>query len=173
MQQGQSSANQNANQVTNVNNISLTMAPPVMAAPNVIINDNAKGHSLVVRFLWYLFFGWWLSGLAIIFGWALICLVFTLPVGIALLHRVPQLQTLRSRSVQWTTTYQNGAMVMTRGTVAQHPFLLRAVYFLLIGWWWGAVWLVLAWALGLTIIGLPVSIWMIDRSPAMLTLQKH
>jgi hypothetical protein len=37
----------------------------------------------------------------------------------------------------------------------------------------GFFWLVTAWVISLTIVLLPVSIWMIDRSPAVITLQKH
>ncbi len=33
--------------------------------------------------------------------------------------------------------------------------LVRALYFVLIGWWLSAIWAVAAWILCLTIIGLP------------------
>ena len=42
-----------------------------------------------------------------------------------------------------------------------------------IGWWWGAIWLAIAWLMGLLLITLPISILMIDRSPAMVSLQRH
>jgi len=54
----------------------------------------------------------------------------------------------------------------------QRPFLVRAIYFLLIGWWFSAVWLVLAWLLAVTIIGLPAAQWMFFRVNAILTLQR-
>ena len=46
-------------------------------------------------------------------------------------------------------------------------------WFLLIGFWLTSVWLTVAYALSLTIILLPFSIVMIDRVPAMLTLQRN
>lgn len=54
--------------------------------------------------------------------------------------------------------------------VRQQPFLLRAEWFLVLGWWLSAVWMVLAYALRLTIIGMPIWFWMFDRALALLTL---
>ena len=51
--------------------------------------------------------------------------------------------------------------------------LLRVFYFLLIGWWLSGVWMLLAWFLGLTIIGLPLTIMMYDRVPAVTTLRRY
>jgi uncharacterized membrane protein YccF (DUF307 family) len=50
-------------------------------------------------------------------------------------------------------------------------FLLRAVYFVLVGWWATLVWINVAWALNATIIGLPLGLWMINRVPQVLTLR--
>jgi branched-chain amino acid transport system permease protein len=47
------------------------------------------------------------------------------------------------------------------------------IYIVFIGWWWGAIWLAVAWALGAAIITLPISVIMIDRSPAMVSLQRN
>ncbi len=47
-----------------------------------------------------------------------------------------------------------------------------ALYFLLIGWWFSAIWIVLAWLIAVTIIGLPVAQWMFLRVNAILTLQR-
>ena len=51
------------------------------------------------------------------------------------------------------------------------PFLLRALWFVFFGWEITAVWILIAWALNLTIIGLPLGLWMIDRVPQVLTLK--
>jgi len=50
------------------------------------------------------------------------------------------------------------------------PLLLRVIYFLLFGWWFTGVWINIAWIFNLTLIGLPVGLWMIDRVPQILTL---
>jgi len=54
----------------------------------------------------------------------------------------------------------------------QLPWILRAVYFLLIGWWFSAIWIVLGWVIAITILGLPVAQWMFLRVNAVLTLQR-
>ena len=100
-------------------------------------------------------------------------LIVTLPIGLYLLHRVPQIQTLRDRSTEFTYKEVDGRVVVSTGRVRQVPFLIRAVWFLFIGFWLTSVWLSVAYALSLTIILLPFSIVMIDRVPAVLTLQRN
>lgn len=54
----------------------------------------------------------------------------------------------------------------------QLPWVARALYFLLVGWWFSAVWIVLAWFIAITVLGLPIAQWMFMRVNAMLTLQR-
>jgi hypothetical protein len=56
--------------------------------------------------------------------------------------------------------------------VPQLPFLIRALYFLLIGWWLSAVWIAIAWALNASIIGMVIGFWMFDRVPRLITLAR-
>jgi uncharacterized membrane protein YccF (DUF307 family) len=51
------------------------------------------------------------------------------------------------------------------------PLLLRILYFFLFGWWATGVWIVVAWFLNVTIIGLPLGLWMLNRVPQVLTLR--
>lgn len=51
------------------------------------------------------------------------------------------------------------------------PLLLRVLYFLLFGWWATGIWINAAWFLNVTIIGLPVGVWMLNRVPQVLTLR--
>lgn len=55
---------------------------------------------------------------------------------------------------------------------SQLPWIWRAIYFLVIGWWFSAIWIVLAWLIAVTILGLPVAQWMFLRVNAILTLQR-
>jgi uncharacterized membrane protein YccF (DUF307 family) len=75
-----------------------------------------------------------------------------------------------------TNTNMNN-MVVNVGSIPiaarnQLPWISRAVYFLLIGWWFSAVWIVLAWLIAITVLGLPVAQWMFLRVNAILTLQR-
>jgi uncharacterized membrane protein YccF (DUF307 family) len=55
--------------------------------------------------------------------------------------------------------------------VKQLPFLLRVIWFFVLGWELAGVWILVAWVLNITIIGLPFGLWMIDRVPQVLTLK--
>jgi uncharacterized membrane protein YccF (DUF307 family) len=51
------------------------------------------------------------------------------------------------------------------------PFILRVLWFFLIGWHVTLYWIVVAWVLNLTIIGMPLGLWMLNRVPLALTLR--
>ncbi|MCI0393536.1 MAG: YccF domain-containing protein [Chloroflexi bacterium] len=55
--------------------------------------------------------------------------------------------------------------------VREIPFLLRVIWFFVLGWELAGAWILIAWALNATIIGLPLGLWMIDRVPQVLTLK--
>lgn len=50
---------------------------------------------------------------------------------------------------------------------------VRAVWFLLVGWWATGIWLGVAWFLNVTIIGLPLGIKMINATPKVLSLKER
>jgi uncharacterized membrane protein YccF (DUF307 family) len=54
----------------------------------------------------------------------------------------------------------------------QFPFIARALYFLIIGFWFTLIWILVAYLIALTIIGLPAAQWMFLRTNQMLTLQR-
>ncbi len=49
--------------------------------------------------------------------------------------------------------------------------LLRVVYFVLIGWWLGALVSAFAWFLVVLVVMLPIGLWVINRLPALITLR--
>lgn len=80
--------------------------------------------------------------------------------------------TLRPVRTQTRVANVGNVMVVQQGESAQYPFLLRAAYFVVVGWWLSALWLLAAWALvGISFgLGLPLAFWMFDRVPAIITL---
>lgn len=146
-------------------NVYQPLAPLVVTAP--------RGPSFIVRALWYLFVGWWLSAIVILLGYVCLLTVIGIPAAFALFNRIPQALTLRPRTTQYETTYRNGVLMLQEATIQQRPWIVRALYFLLIGRWFGAVWLVLAWVIGLLVITLPISFLMYNRTSGIMTLQRH
>ena len=51
------------------------------------------------------------------------------------------------------------------------PFILRVLWFIFIGWHVTFWWVLAAWLLNLTIIGMPLGLWMLNRVPLVLTLR--
>src|SRR5918912_1443190 len=124
---------------------------PVSPAPIVV--SRAEGRGLLVRALYFILFGWWFSAIWAVVAWILCLTIIGLPFGLYMLNRLPQVVTLkpsRSDLVLITT----GCVV--ERDVPQVPFLLRALYFLLIGWWLSAIWIAIAWALNASIIGMVI-----------------
>ena len=121
----------------------------------------ASQHSLVVRIAWFFLVGWWLTLLAINVAWALNVTVVLLPIGVKIINRVPYLLTLKRRD---TDIRADG--------VAQTSLLLRAIYFVFIGWWASFIWANVAWALCVTVIGIPFGIWMFNKLPYVTSLYR-
>lgn len=153
------------------------MQPP--SQPLVVVQNAEVPPSLLVRALWFLFFGVWLGFFATLIGWLLCVMVITLPVGLLILNRLPQIMTLRPPSRTTQITYANGVTTITTNVgPRQVSFLLRALYFVFVGWWLTAFWLILAWLfVALTPITLGMSLvpafMMFDRVPQVLTLREN
>jgi uncharacterized membrane protein YccF (DUF307 family) len=118
--------------------------------------------SLLVRVVWFLLVGWWLTFLAINVAWFLNVTVVGLPIGIKIINRVPTLLTLKERRPP----------IDPDAGRSQHSLLVRAAYFLLVGWWLSFLWANLAWALAASIVGLPVAIVMFNYLPYLTSLYR-
>lgn len=51
------------------------------------------------------------------------------------------------------------------------PILVRIVWYLLVGWWATGIAMAIAWLAAIVIVGLPLSFWLVNRIPTMLTLR--
>jgi uncharacterized membrane protein YccF (DUF307 family) len=117
--------------------------------------------SFVVRALWFIFVGWWLTPIVVNVAWLLNVTVILLPVGIKLINLVPTALTLAE-----PRSLEDG----NRGS--QHSLVVRGIYFVLVGWWLSWLWANVAAALSLTIVGIPISIWMFNRLPYVTSLYR-
>jgi len=160
------------------------MQPPVqVTAVNINMNAQQQNNGCV-RALYFVFIGWWLSFWCLQVGFFLCALIVTLPLGLMILNRIPQIMTLKP-SRQTVQTNVNVTSVGGAGGavnvvnvnvnvtgVQQHPMLVRALYYIFVGCWAGYLWASLAYFLCLTILGLPLGIVMFNYLPAVLTLRK-
>lgn len=157
-------------------NVNVTVASPAAAAaPFVVVAQQAAGPGCLVRTLYFLFVGLWLGLLWTGVAWFLLVTIIGLPLGLLMLNRLPQVMTLKPVRTATQVTMQGGVVLVSQGALAQHSFLLRALYFVLVGWWFSGLWLGIAWSLvGVTFgLGLPLAFWMFDRTPAIVTLARQ
>jgi uncharacterized membrane protein YccF (DUF307 family) len=126
-----------------------------------------QGANILIRALYFIVFGLWFSGVWAAVAWVLCVTVIGLPLGLWMLNRLPQVTTLRPEERDLFITASG--QVFERGP-SQPPFLLRAIYFVLVGWWLSAIWIGVAWALCAVVVGLPFGFWMLNRVPAVITL---
>lgn len=139
----------------------------------VIVITERGGPGFLVRIVWYVFIGWWLSGLAIMLGWILAVSIIGLPLAFMIFNRIPTIMTLRGRTVTYESTVKDGVTYLQGRNPDQHPLLLRAVWFVLVGWWLGAIWMAASWLISLPIITLPIGILMMNRVGGIMTLLRY
>lgn len=137
------------------------------------LNNRAiKGTELpfLVRALWFVFIGLEVTFIWILVAWLLNVTVVGLPLGLWMIERVPQVLTLKSRA--------GGYMVDRSGRTRfvkprQTNFFLRAIYFVLFGWWVSLLWSLGAYLLCVSIIGLPLGYLMLTSLPFVTTLSHN
>ena len=128
----------------------------------------SPGPNLLLSVLWFLFIGWWVGLFVSGIAWFLVITMIGLHPGLWIINRLPAVLTLRPQEQRW---YLDESGVLRRGE-QQYPFLLRAVYFLLVGWWLSGLWMTAAYLAGITIIGLPLAFWMYGQVGAVTTLYR-
>ncbi len=144
----------------------------------VVVVNNNKGPGLLVRAIWFIFIGWWLGFWWMAIGWWLCFSIIGLPIGLMMLNRLPGVMTLKPRKFHTTvnisnSNYGNSSVQVQTGGSLQVNFFIRAVYFLVFGWWVGAFYSVIAYFMCLLIFTLPAGILMLNYLPAVLTLRRN
>ena len=155
-------------------------APPSAApwgnanvAPQAIVITRASGPSMLVRAVWYLFVGWWLTGIVISIAYVAALTLIGLPIAFWLFNRLPTALTLRARNKSYATELRNGVAYLVERNPIQLSMPMRAAYFVLVGWWAGAIWMGLAYVLCLTVIGIPLGLMMFNRVGGVMTLLRY
>lgn len=134
-----------------------------------VVIQQRSGPNVLIRALYFIVFGLWFSSIWAAVAWVLCVTIIGLPLGLWMLNRLPQVVTLAPQRTDLVIA--NGRAYYA--DIPQRPFLLRAVWFVFVGWWLSALWLALAWALCASVIGMVVAFWMFDRVPAIITLARR
>lgn len=118
--------------------------------------------SFLTRAVWFVFVGWWATPIVVNTAWALNATIVLLPIGIKVINLVPTVLTLA----------EPRSLSDPGSTQGQHSLLVRAIYFVLVGWWLSLLWANVAAVLAITVVGLPIAIWMLHRLPYVTSLYR-
>lgn len=135
--------------------------------------QNESGPGCLIQALWFIFIGWWLGGLAMVLAWILNITIIGLPFGMVILNNIPRILSLQPPRREIQVTHSDGKIRIKDTNLPQRNFFLRTIYFILIGWWWSAIWLFIAYLLCVTIILIPLSLEMFRLTPFMITLRRY
>lgn len=128
----------------------------------------ADSPSLIIRAVWFIFVGWWLTGIVLTVAWFLNLTIIGLPIGIKLINYAPYTLTLKEMQA-----YDGGEVTEMGGRSSKSPnIIIRGIYFLLIGWWASGILMALSYLISLTIIGLPIGIKLFNYLPYVTSLKK-
>ncbi len=135
--------------------------------------ETRKNPGCLVQILWFAFIGIWLGQAWMIISWILMLTIIGIPLAVAMLNKLPFVMALRTEPVRLQVTQNDDGSVSKREVgKPQINFFLRAIYFLLVGWWLSAIWMEAAYLLCLSVIGLPIGFWMFDLVPAIVSLKR-
>ncbi len=141
-----------------------------MTTTSVKVKQPVREIPFLIRVIWFFVFGWELAGAWILIAWALNLTILGLPLGLWMIDRVPQVLTLKARPGAYVTESEDGR---TRYQPARNPpFLIRALYFVVFGWWVSLLWAAVAWVLCATILFLPIGVPMLHALPFVTTLHR-
>lgn len=125
------------------------------------------------QILWFIFIGWWLGLIALTAAWLLNITIIGLPLGLMILNRLPIFLALQTPTSQLVVRSAGGRSSILESGLPQYNFVFRVLYFILIGWWWSLVWLLMAYLFCASVILLPLGIAMFRMTSFMTTLKRY
>lgn len=120
---------------------------------------------LILRAVWFILVGWEVTAVWLLIAWIMNLTVIGIPIGVKMINWVPKVLTLKGGI---TRKIEDGEITIVE--TEQHNLFVRAVYFVLIGWWLSLIWMAIGYLLCISIVGLPFGIWMLNRLPEATSL---
>ncbi len=148
--------------------------PPAGWRPPTPVVETKQGPGLLVRAVWFVFVGWWLTGITSTVAWFAMVTIIGLPLGIWLINRIPTFLTLRPRSGEvyaWTDQY--GSTRYAAAPIQQPPWWIRGLWFIVVGWWASALVMSIGFLLVVLIITLPLGLMIYNRVPLVASLYRY
>jgi uncharacterized membrane protein YccF (DUF307 family) len=118
--------------------------------------------NILIRAVWFIFIGIWATPLLLYVAWFCNATVILVPVGIKLINYAPFVASLKEGSEK---------VEMGEGS-ASASLPVRAVYFVLVGWWLSLIWITVAAVFTVSIVGFPIAVTMYSSLPYVTSLYK-
>ncbi len=131
-----------------------------------------KELNIIFRLLWFYFIGLPVGVVWLHVSWFLGITIIGIPICLWMVNLAPAIMTLKQEGayeefkVGGKTAYYLKAAESTN-------FFVRTIYFVLVGWWISLLWTEIALIAAVIFIGIPLSFWMINRLPFVMTLQQN
>ena len=122
---------------------------------------------MFARFVYFVFIGWWLGLFVALAGIVLCATIIGLPLGTMLLNRLPSFVFMLEEGDDCPEGYDH------RHAHQEIPFVLRVIWFFVLGWELGIFLITFGYLITLTVIGIPVGIWILNRVPIAMTLSRR
>ena len=123
------------------------------------------GVTLLVRMLYFLFVGWWVSQLWLLGAWLVNLTYIGAPLAKQMITTLP--------TVTFLVPAQYQLPQRMPPTLAQQPPLVRVLYFFFVGWWLSLVWLELVYVCAISVLAMPIAVRMSRPLPMLTTLDQH
>ena len=127
--------------------------------------------NIILRLLWFYFIGLWIGLFWLHIAWIFGITIIGLPICIWMINLAPAIMTLKNES-HFEKFEVKGKTAYYLKKAEESNFVVRMLYFLLIGWWLGLFWIELSLIAAVSFVGIPISFWMINRLPFVISL-KH
>lgn len=143
-----------------------------MATETEAIGSGGNDRGLIIRAIWYVFVGWWATGFWLMFAWFLNLSIIGMPIGIKMINLTPKVLSLKEpENTTQAVLNEDGEVELAEAE--QRSLVVRGIYFLFIGWWASGIWMLIAYAFTLSIIGIPIAIMMYNKLPAVVSLYRY
>ncbi len=129
---------------------------------------------MLVRAIWFLLVGWWLTGIVSAIAWLAMVTIIGLPLGIWLINRIPTVLTLRPRTREVQQLVDDAGFTrLVNVPIQQQPWPVRGLWFIFVGWWASAIVMSIGWFLIVLIITLPLGLTLYNRVPFVASLYRY
>lgn len=121
---------------------------------------------------WSILAGWWASLIWDGAAWLLAATVAPMATAVLMLNRGVVIFNLRRppEAAYQATVYTVEQVVTPEKR--QLPWIVRAVYWFFIGWWFSAFWIFAGWLMMITTTGTPYARQMFNMTPTITTLKR-